>query len=49
MPKFQTVKDLNDFIESEKHAERKYACIMLGTMLGCFVLGILIGMKWGNL
>lgn len=47
MPKFQTVKDLDDFIKHEQRMERRYACIFLGTMIGCFIIGILIGMKVG--
>jgi uncharacterized membrane protein YhaH (DUF805 family) len=40
-----TIKELNDYFESEKRIERRYFWIMLGTMAACFVLGILIGGK----
>ena len=49
MPKFQTVKDLSDFIEQEKRMERRYMCIFLGTMVVCFIVGILIGQRVSGL
>jgi hypothetical protein len=47
--KFQTVKDLGDFLESEKRIERRYTWIFLGTMIACFIVGILIGQRVGGL
>ena len=46
---YKTVKDLSDFIEQEKRMERKYMFIFLGTMVVCFIVGILIGQRVGGL
>ena len=47
--RYKTVKDLSDFLEQEKRMERKYTFIFLGTMIACFVVGILIGQRVGGL
>ena len=46
---YKTVKDLSDFIEQERRMERRYFLIMLGAMIGCFIVGILIGQRVGGL
>ena len=46
---YKTVKDLSDFLEQEKRMERKYFLIMIGTMVACFIVGILIGQRVGGL
>ena len=46
---YKTVKDLSDFIEQERRLERKYMFIFLGTMIACFIVGILIGQRVGGL
>ena len=46
---YKTVKDLSDFLEQEKRMERKYMFIFLGTMIACFIVGILIGQRVGGL
>ena len=46
---YKTVKDLSDFIEQERHMERRYFWLMLGVMIACFIVGILIGQRVGGL
>lgn len=43
MSEFQTISELDDFIKRERRMEIKYTCILLGTMIACFIVGILIG------
>jgi hypothetical protein len=43
MKEFGTVKDLDDYIQQGKRLERIYMAIFLGTMVACFIVGILIG------
>lgn len=47
MNEFRTISELDDFIKHERRMEIKYACILLGTMVACFIVGILIGQKVG--
>ena len=47
--RYKTVKDLSDFLEQEKRMERRYMFIFLGTMVVCFIVGILIGQRVGGL
>jgi len=41
----QITDELRDFLASEARLERKYMFIFLGTMIACFIVGILIGQK----
>jgi hypothetical protein len=45
MNEFRTVKDLDEYLKLEKRIERIYMAIFLGTMIACFIVGILIGQK----
>jgi hypothetical protein len=47
--RYESIKDVADFLEQEKRMERKYMFIFLGTMVVCFIVGILIGQRVGGL
>jgi len=41
--KFDTQRDLQEFLRQERRAEIRYGLIVAITMAACFILGLLIG------